>query len=159
MLIEYDPMFTLDGEYELLVQASDKSGNASGDLDFRIGFEVFSKPTITEVMNYPNPFSTRTQFVFTLTGTTPPDQMMIQIMTISGRVVREIYADELGPLHIGRNFTEYWWDGRDQFGDPLANGIYLYRVVARLNGSDVELRLTDASQYFKEGFGKMYLLR
>lgn len=159
MLIEYRPVFTLDGEYELLVQASDKSGNSSGDRDFRIGFEIFTKPTITEVMNYPNPFSTRTQFVFTLTGTTPPDYVMIQIMTISGRIVREIHSAEIGPLNIGRNFTEYWWDGRDQFGDPLANGIYLYRVIVKDQGEDLELRSTEAAQYFKKGFGKMYLLR
>jgi hypothetical protein len=106
MLVEYRPTFALDGAYELLVQASDKSGNSSGDRDFRIGFEIFTKPTITEVMNYPNPFSTRTQFVFTLTGTTPPDYVMIQIMTISGRIVREIQSAEIGPLNIGRNFTE-----------------------------------------------------
>jgi flagellar hook assembly protein FlgD len=97
--------------------------------------------------------------VFTLTGTTPPDYVMIQIMTISGRIVREIQSAEIGPLNIGRNFTEYWWDGRDQFGDPLANGIYLYRVIVKDRGEDLELRSTDAAQYFKKGFGKMYLLR
>lgn len=157
--VEYRPTFTDDGEYELLVQAADKSGNSSGNVDYRIEFEIFSKPTITEILNYPNPFSTRTQFVFTLTGTTPPDDVMIQIMTIGGRVVREITSVELGPLNIGRNFSNFWWDGTDQYGDPLANGVYLYRVKARLNGQDVELRQTEASQYFHKGYGKMYLLR
>ncbi len=36
---------------------------------------------------------------------------------------------ELGPLHIGSNITDYAWDGTDEFGDQLANGTYLYRVV------------------------------
>ena len=40
--------------------------------------------------NYPNPFSTSTKFVFTLTGSEIPDVFTIQIMTISGKVVREI---------------------------------------------------------------------
>jgi hypothetical protein len=157
--IEYRPEFTLDGEYELLVQARDKSGNESGDFDFRIGFEVITQNTITEVLNYPNPFSTRTQFVFTLTGQEVPDYVLIQIMTVGGRVVREITTEELGPLNIGRNFTDFWWDGTDEFGDRLANGVYLYRVTAKLGGEHMELRQTDASGYFKKGFGKMYLMR
>ena len=157
--IEYRPRLNLDGTYALLVQASDKSGNSSGNNDYRIEFEVLNKATITEVLNYPNPFSTSTRFVFTLTGSTPPDDVMIQIMTISGRVVREISSAELGPINIGRNLSEFRWDGTDQFGDRLANGVYLYRVKARLNGLDVELRETEASQYFQKGYGKMYLLR
>ena len=157
--IEYPGNFNMDGVYELRVQASDLSGNKSGDLDYAISFEVINASTITDVLNYPNPFSTRTQFVFTLTGNTLPDNMLIQIMTITGKVIREIPMEELGPLRIGRNRTEYWWDGTDQFGDPLANGVYLYRVFTRLNDEEIEKRETNASKYFKKGFGKMYLMR
>lgn len=157
--IDFFPQLTEDGSYKLRVQASDKSGNISGDYDYQIGFEVFSKPSITEVLNYPNPFSTRTQFVFTLTGTEVPEEFKIQIMNISGDIVREITQAELGPLFIGRNLTDYWWDGRDEFGDLLANGVYLYRVEARLHGQSMELSPTQASQYFNRGFGKMYILR
>lgn len=157
--IEYHPQLIEDGGYRLTVQAQDKSGNASGSLDYRIDFEVYSKPTITEVLNYPNPFSTRTSFVFTITGTEPPDEMLIRIMTVAGRVVREIRSDELGPLNVGRNQSAFWWDGTDQFGDRLANGIYLYSVQARLRGEVLEYRSTSASPYFNNGIGKMYLLR
>jgi hypothetical protein len=100
--IEYNPTLYLDGKYQLLVQASDKSGNQSGDIDFTLDFEVINQSTITEVMNYPNPFSTKTHFVFTLTGSVIPDYFKIQIMTISGKIVREIMVDELGPIRIGR---------------------------------------------------------
>ena len=158
----YRPVFKTDGEYELMVQARDASYNQSGKdkLDnFYIKFRIVNKATITEVMNWPNPFSTKTHFVFTLTGSQLPDYFKIQIMTITGKVVREIDMDELGPLHIGRNITEYAWDGRDDFGDQLANGVYLYRVVTRLNGQEIELNQTEASEYFTKGFGKMYLMR
>ena len=37
--------------------------------------------------------------------------------------------------------------------------MYLYRVIAQMNGEDIEYRATSASEYFKKGFGKMYLLR
>ena len=157
--IIFKPELNVDGEYKLLVQAQDKSGNNSGINDYEVSFEVINRQTISEVLNYPNPFSTSTRFVFTLTGSEVPDRLRIQIMTVSGRVVREITEAEIGPLRIGRNITEYAWDGRDEFGDPLANGVYLYRVYARDNGQSVEIRKTQASQYFKKGIGKMYLMR
>lgn len=157
--ILWAPTFDKDGKYQLLVQAKDKSGNSSGKNDYRISFEVVNKASITNVMNYPNPFSTSTQFVFTLTGSETPEYFKIQILTITGKVVKEITQDELGPLHIGRNITQYAWDGHDEFGDQLANGVYLYRVVTKLNGENIEKRETSADSYFKHGFGKMYLMR
>jgi len=157
--IEYTPDFKEDGMYELLVQATDATGNESGRTDYKVSFEVINKSTITEVLNWPNPFSDRTHFVFTLTGSQLPDYFKIQIMTISGKVVREIEMHELGPLRIGRNITSYAWDGTDQYGDRLANGVYLYRVVSSINRQSIELRPTEASKYFHKEFGKMYLIR
>ena len=65
--IEYTPALSVDGTYQLMVQAKDRSGNASGSKTYLISFEVINKPSITNVLNYPNPFSTSTRFVFTLT--------------------------------------------------------------------------------------------
>jgi flagellar hook assembly protein FlgD len=110
-------------------------------------------------MNYPNPFTTSTQFVFTLTGSTVPDVFTIQILTVTGKVVREITRQELGDIHIGRNITDYAWDGRDEFGDRLANGVYMYRVIMKINGETVERRNSGADEYFTKEFGKMYLFR
>ncbi len=158
--IEYRPEFKEDGTYKLIVQGKDKSGNASGDLDYTISFEVVNKPSITNVLNYPNPFTSSTKFVFTLTGSEIPVYLKIQIMTVTGKIVKEISINELGPIHIGRNITQYAWDGRDEFGDPLGNGLYLYRVVTSLDGAtQIEHRETSADKYFKSGLGKMYLMR
>ncbi len=156
--LNYTPTLIQDGTYQLLVQASDVSHNQSGAVDYKINFEVVNKATITEVMNYPNPFNNATHFVFTLTGSQVPTTFKIQIITITGKVVKEIYQDEIGFIHIGRNITEYAWDGRDMYGDKLANGVYLYRVITKLNGNDIELNQTDADQYFKKGWGKMYMM-
>jgi flagellar hook assembly protein FlgD len=117
---------------------------------------------ISNVLNYPNPFTTSTQFVFTLTGRELPEYMKIQIFTISGKVVKEIGLDELGPIHIGINRTQYAWDGTDQYGDRLANGVYLYRVIAKMRREDeAEMKLftNRISSMFRNGFGKMYLMR
>lgn len=151
--------FTMDGKYQLLVQGADRSGNLSGDYEYRVNFEIVHESTITNMMNYPNPFSTSTRFVFTLTGSEAPDDIIIQIMTVSGRVVREITEDQLGIIQIGRNISEYAWDGTDEFGDPLANGVYLYRVKAKINGEDIKHRESGADPHFKKDFGKMYILR
>ena len=157
--IYYKPYFVNDGQYQLRVQATDASNNESGDFDYNISFEVITKSTITNVLNYPNPFSTSTRFVFELTGYEVPDNMRIDIFTVSGKLVRSIFMDELGPIHIGRNITEFAWDGTDVYGDKLANGVYFYRVKIISQGTDFEKRNTDADKYFKNNFGKMYLMR
>lgn len=157
--IEYNPKDLEDGMYSLRMQGEDASGNKAGVKDYEIRFQVINESTITNFLPYPNPFSTSVRFVFTLTGATVPDELKIQIMTISGTVVREVTQDEIGPLRIGNNMTDFAWDGKDEFGDQLANGVYLYRVITRINGEDIKQRGTDADKAFKKGFGKMYLLR
>ena len=157
--ILFNAEFPVDGVYRMTVEGMDKSGNLSGNNKYSITFEVINKSTITDVMNWPNPFSTSTRFVFTLTGSELPTYFKIQIMTISGKLVREIDLSEIGPIHIGRNITQYAWDGRDQFGDRLANGVYLYRIVTNIRGEDIEKRASGASKYFTKDFGKMVIIR
>ncbi len=167
--IEYNPILSEDGTYELSAQARDESGNLSGNTEYRISFDVVNKSYITNVLNYPNPFTTQTRFVFTLTGSEIPTYFKIQIINISGKTIREITQNEIGPIHIGRNITEYAWDGKDQFGDQLAKGVYLYRVITQIDGSDIEKwddsKFSDknysaaTNKYFRKGWGKMYLLK
>jgi len=157
--VEYQPENLQDGIYTLKAEASDASGNVSGSEPYAVSFEVINESQITNFFPYPNPFSSRTQFVFTLTGSELPDDIIIQIMTVNGTVVREITMDEIGPIRIGHNKTDYAWDGRDEFGDQLANGVYLYQVKIFTNGKEMKHRSTSADRAFKNGFGKLYLLR
>ena len=159
--IEFKPTFIKDGFYQLFAQGIDATGNEAGaGNEYSISFEVVSKSTITNLLNYPNPFSTSTAFVFTLTGSQIPSQFKIQILSVTGKVVREITKQELGPIHIGRNVTEYKWDGKDQYGQTLGNGVYLYRVVTTINGVDVERRANSGVDKFnKNGYTKMYIMR
>ena len=158
----FNPGFLQDGEYELIVSGKDMSNNQAGAMQYRVLFQVINKPMISNLLNYPNPFTTSTAFVFTLTGSEVPQNFKIQILTVTGKVVREITRQELGPLRIGRNITEFKWDGTDQFGQKLGNGIYLYRVITTINGSALEkYRAADdnTDKFFKSGYGKMYLMR
>lgn len=160
--IEFNPTFLDDGSYQLIVSGKDAVDNKAGYIEYRVSFSVINKPMISNLLNYPNPFTTSTAFVFTVTGSEPPQGMRIQILTITGKVVREINKDELGPIHIGRNITEFKWDGTDSYGQKLANGVYLYRVLTSLNGKALDKYKADGDktdQYFTKGYGKMYLMR
>ena len=157
--ITFTPGSLEDGTYSLSTQARDESGNPSGDQPYELEFEVVTTSSITHFYPYPNPFSTQTRFVFTLTGSTLPDRIKIQIMTISGRIVRELNQNEIGPIKIGNNITEYAWNGTDEFGDQLANGVYFYRVLIESDTDSIEHRSTSGDGAFKDGFGKLYILR
>lgn len=154
------PDLAAEGTYELSVKAKDRSSNTFAARNMLLRFEVQPKPMLSNMVNYPNPFTTHTRFVFTLTGSEIPEDIFIQIMTVSGRVVREITRSELGNLHIGANITDFAWDGTDQYGSPLGNGVYLYHVSAKLNGQAIDHYQTAADDYFSnKGWGKMYLMR
>jgi len=160
--IDLFPFLRMDGEYELTVSGTDRSGNKAGDLEYKVSFQVINKPMISNLLNYPNPFTTSTAFVFTITGSEVPQNIRIQILTITGKVVREITKAELGSLHIGRNITDFKWDGTDQYGNKLGNGIYLYRVITNHNGQGLEKYKAEGDntdQFFNKGYGKMYLMR
>ncbi len=156
----FTPDFVEDGIYQLLVQAKDISGNQAGKIDFKVNFEVVNKSSISNLVNYPNPFSNATRFLYTMTGLELPTNFKIQIMTVSGRVVREITQDEIGVLKTGTHLTDFQWDGTDEFGDKLANGVYLYRFMAKdINGKDWDLRASQVDKFTQKGFGKMVIIR
>ncbi len=160
--VNFKPHLLEDGDYELIVTAADESGNNAGGMSYRIAFQVLNKPMISNLLNYPNPFTTSTAFVFTLTGSEIPQNMRIQILTVTGKIVREITKAELGPLRIGRNITEFKWDGTDQYGQKVGNGVYLYRVLTNLNGRSLDKYSTkdnNTDKYFNKGYGKMVLIR
>lgn len=158
--VTFQPEFPQDGLYHLRVQGRDVTGNLAGSLAYEVDFEIVRKELISNVLAYPNPFTTSTKFVYTLTGETPPDHYLLQILSASGRVVRELTEMDLGTLKIGRHQTDFAWDGTDSFGERLANGVYLYRLILKnAAGEDYEQYATEADQYFKAGFGKVVLLR
>jgi len=166
-LVDFTPAFLhqynpAGDEYTLIVTGKDALGDPAGATGYRVSFKVISKPMISNMLNYPNPFTTSTAFVFTITGVVVPQNIKIQIMTITGKVVREITKEELGPLHIGRNITEFKWNGTDMYGQRLANGVYLYHVVTNLDGHSLDKYKSagdNTDKFFNNGYGKMYLMK
>jgi len=158
--IEWKPQFKESGDYELWINVRDKEGNLAGQNPLQIQFKVVVENSISNFLNYPNPFSDRTRFAYTLTGANVPYDYKLEIYTVSGKLIREIKQEELGPLKVGTHMTDYAWDARDQFGNRLANGVYLYRLVIRDQDKEQPLHFeSQADQYSKNRFGKMVLIK
>jgi flagellar hook assembly protein FlgD len=156
----YKPHLIQDGQYFLEIQGRDASGNLSSSQPFRIRFQVINESSISALTNYPNPFSTKTRFVYTLTGVEPPREYSIRIFSISGQLVRDINHYEIGPLAIGKHLTSYEWDGRDQYGNTLANGVYLYRLIIKDTSNEPTKHLnTTLDQFSKGGWSKLVILK
>lgn len=94
-------------------------------------FSVNSSSKLLDVYNYPNPFAGDTYFTFKLTQI--PDEIRIKIFTIAGRIVKEL---KLVQSELNYDFNRVYWDGRDEDGDLLANGVYLYKIIMK-KGSEI----------------------
>jgi flagellar hook assembly protein FlgD len=90
------------------------------------------------VYPYPNPMRSHTTFAFRVKGgRQPPQDFALRIYTLSGRLVRQLDERHLNdPLRVGWNTLR--WNGRDEDGDRVATGVYLYRV--KIEGDDTTFR-------------------
>ncbi len=158
--VSYKPSRLEDGIYTLMVEAKDASGNVNNASSYTIEFEVINESAITHFYPYPNPFTTAMKFVYTLTGDKIPDKIKVQIMTVTGKIVREVFKEELGAIRIGNNISDFTWDGTDMYGDRLANGVYFYKVTVENNDkSEIKHRKTKTDNFFKQNTGKIYLMK
>ena len=116
-----------DGEHTIEILAKDASGNFFDSTSSRSAFSVFNEFDLTQVFNYPNPFTNETYFTFQLRGAELPDGVNIKVYTIAGRLIWhfEVPVSDMTP-----GFNKIYWNGKDQDGDDVANGVYLYKVIA-----------------------------
>jgi hypothetical protein len=130
------------GTHQLKLQAWDNLNNpATEEINFRV---VASEGLVLkDVVNYPNPFADETNFTFQLLGAGVSTELKIKVYTIAGRLVRSL--ENLTPPSDGFNY--YLWDGRDDDGDIMANGVYIYKIIVK----------NDQEQ--KEAIEKLVILR
>jgi hypothetical protein len=86
--------------------------------------------TLSHVLNYPNPFSTYTQFWFSHNRPYEPLDVQVQVMTITGKVVWTKNQTVTTEGFLSREIT---WDGKDDFGDRIGKGVYIYKLTVRSN--------------------------
>lgn len=160
VLLEYSSNFDQDGIYSLEVRAKDEYNN-SEEVDYIVEFEVINESRISRFLPYPNPFVDAMRFAYTLTGSVEPEYFAILIYTPSGRLVKEISKQEFGPMNIGSHLSSYVWDGKDNYNQNLAPGIYLYKVIVRdgEKSNFTEFQISEVDRYFKGNIGKIVKLR
>lgn len=93
--------------------------------------------TLSNVLNYPNPFVSYTEFWFNHNRPFEMLDVQVQIFTITGKVVKTINQSVLTEGFLSR---EIKWDGRDDFGDKIGKGVYVYKltVVSSIDGKKSE---------------------
>ncbi len=123
-----------EGEHVLKMSARDVYNNAS---DKELNFTVINQADllIKHLLNYPNPFTTSTGFYFEHNKSFDQLDVLIQIFSPSGRLVKTIKQTvdtdgyRAGPFH---------WDGTDDFGNRIGRGAYIYRVKVRASDGSTQ---------------------
>lgn len=133
--IRLEPTFR-EGRHTIDILARDASNNFFDSTFHRSLFYVYETNDFVELYNYPNPFTNDTHFFFELRGQEVPESITIKIFTIAGRVIRDI---EILPHQYDIGFNTYYWDGKDQDGDEIANGVYLYNANAKYNDRTISI--------------------
>ena len=136
--ITYAPNLS-NGEYQFHITAADTSENTA---EFVTTFVLNEEVTLSEVFNVPNPTVDGKTF-FTYHLAQAPDTVTIKIYSVNGRLLRTLVD-----ASASRGVNETRWDGRDETGIRCANGVYLYRVIAR----------TEAGNRIEQ-IGKLAILR
>lgn len=117
------------GLHTLTLKAWDVYNNSSTT---EIQFVVHDKDqelVINNVLNYPNPFVNYTEFWFNHNSSDPLN-VSIQIFTVSGKLIKTLN----GQTNAGTKTTsslsrDIIWDGRDDFGDKIGKGVYIYKLT------------------------------
>ncbi|HEY3876936.1 MAG TPA: C25 family cysteine peptidase, partial [Candidatus Kapabacteria bacterium] len=139
------------GSHSITVQATDDNGNTSApkELDCHIsnsfGATIFG--------SFPNPFTKDYMFIaYQIAGISFANSVALDIYTVSGRRIRTMNYPSTDPsrtygflkggtgMPTSLGYHEVWWDGRDDGGSEVANGVYFYRLTVATSSSTQELK-------------------
>ena len=109
-------------EYQLRLTASDLDGNTG---ESEIKFQVHRKLQLVEPLNYPNPFARETTLTFELTDSA--ESITVKIYTLTGRLIRKLEENR----NTGPGFKPLKWDGKDDDGNEVANGVYFGKIIVK----------------------------
>ncbi|TVR75257.1 MAG: hypothetical protein EA408_00595 [Marinilabiliales bacterium] len=131
--IEYPFENLEEGSYNIRLKAWDVFNNSSeASLDFNVTGS--DKLTLRNVFNYPNPFTQHTSFHFEHNHPGTGLDVLIQVFTVSGRLVKTI---ERSINTTGFKPDPISWNGLDQYGDRIGRGVYIYRLRVRTSEGEI----------------------
>jgi hypothetical protein len=133
-----------DGEHSIEVKAWDVHNNSSkGFIEFIVVSEDDFK--LSHVLNYPNPFTTNTNFQFEHNRPGEELTVTITIYSVSGKIVKSLHREFTS---TGYRVDDMTWDGLDTYGDKIGKGVYVYNVTVRTSDGTVANK-----------FEKLFILR
>jgi hypothetical protein len=124
----YFPLRDIEpGLHTLRLRAWDTHNNSSeAEIQFLVSED--NELVITRVLNYPNPFVNYTEFWFNHNRPFEPLEVQVQVFTVSGKLVWTQNQLVNTDGFLSRDIT---WDGRDDFGDRIGKGVYVYKLTVR----------------------------
>jgi len=123
------------GHHSLKIKAWDVVNNSS---EYILDFMVINSEElkIDHVLNYPNPFTTKTAFWFEHNYPSTDLYVKIELFTLTGKLIKTISQTINTP---GNRSNEIEWDGRDEYGKKIGRGVYLYRLrVKTIDGKTAD---------------------
>jgi hypothetical protein len=116
-----------EGSHSLKLKVWDIANNSTESI---INFVVVQSDELKlqHVLNYPNPFTTHTSFYFNHNKPSQQLDVIIQIFTVAGRLIKTIRTTVNTSSYLAGPIS---WDGLDDFGDKLGRGVYIYRLKVK----------------------------
>lgn len=116
-----------NGQHQLTIKAWDVANNSNlATLDFVV--QNSEALTLKNVLNYPNPFVSNTNFWFEHNQPNENLSITINIYTITGKLVKQINK-QINTM--GTSVKDIFWDGKDEYSEKLAKGVYIYTIIAQ----------------------------
>ncbi len=121
------------GLHTLTLKAWDVYNNSStSELQFVV-YDENEVLVIDNVLNYPNPFVNYTEFWFNHNSSEVLD-VSVQVFTVSGKLVKTLIGQTSGSSKITSSVSkDIVWDGKDDFGERIGKGVYVYKLTVRSN--------------------------
>ena len=127
-----------EGNHTLSLKVWDVNNN-SGKAYTEFVVANNAKLAINHVYNYPNPFTTKTSFLFEHNKMNETLEVLLRIFTISGKLIKTNQTDMMS---LGNNHsTPIEWDGLDDYGDKIGRGVYIYQLEVKTANSETERKL------------------
>ncbi len=133
------------GVHTIKVKAWDTYNNpGEGETEFIVA--ETADMALAHVLNYPNPFTTSTNFQFEHNLPYQNLDIQVQIYTVSGRLIKTIDRTIGAEDNTGYRVDDLAWDGLDEFGDRIGRGVYIYKIFVQASGAENETKQSSEFQ-------------